>query len=227
MYKAIHEGKYVGMVQLDLSKAFDLVNPSLLLHKLKLYKCDASTVDWFSSYLDNRTQRVKIKNTLSEQNKIKTGVPQGSILGPLSFLLQINDLPLYLSKAELLVLFADDTTVAATIKEPKTIETQLNKEVKVASNWCVKNDMVLSLPKSNAMLMGTRQRFAHSDENPSLNIEIDDNKIPCVSSAKMLGVHFDQHLTWNDQIKHVRNKIASNLFLLKQIKDYLPIDARK
>jgi hypothetical protein len=125
IYKAIQDGKYVGMIQLDLSKAFDLVNHSILLQKLKLYKCDASVVQWFSSYLDNRTQRVSIKNTLSEPEEIKTGVPQGSILGPLSFLLQINDLPLYLSKAELLLIFADDTTVAATGTDPKTIEIEL------------------------------------------------------------------------------------------------------
>ena len=228
MYKAINEGKYIGMIQLDLSKAFDLVNHSLLLQKLELYRCNNSTIKWFSSYLRNRTQRVSIKNKLSEPNLVTTGVPQGSILGPLSFLLQINDLPLFLSEVELLLIFADDTTVAATGTEPKIIEKQLNKNVKNVSKWCNKNDMVVSLPKSSSMLCASWQRLLHTDINDtSLNIELEGNKIPCVSTTKLLGVHFDQHLSWNEHIKHVHKKIRSNLYLLKQIKKYLPIDARK
>ncbi len=86
MYEAINERKYFGMVQLDLSKAFDLVNHSLLIQKLKLYRCDDSSIKWFNSYLSNRTQRVRIKQTLSEPKPITAGVPQGSILGPLFFL---------------------------------------------------------------------------------------------------------------------------------------------
>jgi hypothetical protein len=75
--------------------------------------------------------------------------------------------------------------------------------------------------------MGTRQKFTHSKTDTSLNIEIDNSKIPCVSSTKLLGVHFDQHLSWNDHIQHTHKKFASNLYLLKQIKDFLPIEARK
>ena len=110
--KAINEGNMVGCVLVDFRKAFDLVDHKTLLKKLKCYKCNNSCLSWFESYLQNRTQRVSLNDNLSEAADVIHGVPQGSILGPLLFLLFINDLPLYLQNTFTIVdLYADDTTI--------------------------------------------------------------------------------------------------------------------
>ena len=110
--KAINEGKIVGCVLVDFRKAFDLVDHEILLRKLKCYKCNDSCLSWFESYLCHRKQRVSLNNNLSSTSEVIHGVPQGSILGPLLFLIFINDLPLYLqNNTSTIDLYADDTTI--------------------------------------------------------------------------------------------------------------------
>ena len=222
IYQSIHDGKFVGVVQLDLSKAFDLVNHRLLLEKLKLYKFDDHSISWFSSYLNDRTQCVYIKETKSSPGQISSGVPQGSILGPLLFLLYINDLPLFVSHC-IDLLYADDTTLLSIGQSIKDIELSLTSDVENIERWCNHNDMVLSIPKSSCMLLSTRQKLLHSHEEQSLKIKIGDSKIiPFVENSKILGVHFDQFISWHKQTDSIKSKINKNLYLLKQIKTFLP-----
>lgn len=222
IYQAIYEGKSVGSVQLDLSKAFDLINHSLLLQKLKIYCCDEPALIWFNSYLCNRTHIVKLRNCSSDSYAVTSGVPQGSIIGPLMFLIFLNDLPLHIINSTE-IMYADDATLIFAHDDIDVLETKLTEDVKIVSEWCFYNDMALSIKKSNAMLLSTRQKHLKA----KLDIMIDDCHIPFVETCRVLGLHFDCYLKWNKQVKNVCNKIVKGLYLLKRIKAYLPTEMRK
>ena len=143
--KALNAGKLIGCVIVDFRKAFDLVDHQILLKKLQSYKCDNSCLSWFRSYLFNRTKRVAINNELSDSSAVSCGVPQGSILGPLLFLLFINDLPLTLHDTISWVdLYADGTTIYEQNVDISTLQSNLQKSLNLLHDWCRKNGMILN-----------------------------------------------------------------------------------
>ena len=153
-------------------KAFDLVDHTLLLKKLKYYKLSEETISWFSSYLMGRKQKVFVNNTFSEAENIICGVPQGSILGPLLFLLFINDLPLSIDNV-LTDLYADDTTLYFIDKSQACIEQQLQTALHKLSEWCKENGMLINTTKTKAMLITTPQKRIHlNNNNPILIIAV-------------------------------------------------------
>ena len=121
----------------------------------------------------------------------------------------------------------DNSSSACRPDELKTIEETLNRNSQAASEWSTCNDMVLNAKKCSSMLFATRQKMCHATDDVCMNVQIDDDPIPFVTKTKLLGVHLDNNLTWQDHIKHIHNKIVKNLYLLKQIKDYLSIKDRK
>ena len=112
IYLSIFQNEVVGVLYIDFCKAFDMVNHNLLLQKLKIYNVHEDAIAWFTSYLSDRKQCIKINKSMSDQQPVNIGIPQGSILGPLIFLLSVNDLPLQ-DSLEGLNLFADDATDSA------------------------------------------------------------------------------------------------------------------
>ena len=132
---AINNSEMIGMVKIDFRKAFDLVDHTLLLKKLKYYKISEETISWFSSYLLGRKQKVFVNNTLSEAENVICVVLQGSILGPLLFLIFINDLPLNIDNV-LTDLYADDTALYYTDESQACIEQQLQTALHKLSEWC-------------------------------------------------------------------------------------------
>ena len=157
--KAINEGKIVGCVLVDFRKAFDLVDHHILLKKLKCYKCNDSCLSWFESYLSLRTQRVSLNSKSSGPSEVINGVPQGSILGILLFLIFINDLPLFLQNMSTNVgLYADDTTIYYIDRDKPSLARQLQSSLDSLQKWCRQNGMVLNTAEAKVMLIMSRQK---------------------------------------------------------------------
>ena len=143
---SFENSKFACCVFLDFAKAFDTVNHQILLKKLNFYGIRGSAYEWFKSYLSNRTQYVKVSNVLSNQENIVCGVPQGSILGPLLFLIYINDLIFSCQEIEA-NLFADDTALIFSNKSCELIEAVLNKELSSITEWLLANKLTLNIKK--------------------------------------------------------------------------------
>ena len=223
--KALNEGEMVGVVLVDFKKAFDLVDHSILLNKMKAYQLSMAAIHWFSSYLSDRRQLVQINNDFSDREVITCGVPQGSILGPLLFLLFVNDLPLCTSNV-ITDLYADDTTLYDINRSVSVIEHNLSAAVKDVSTWSKQNGMVINFDKTKVMLITTRQKRDQL-EIKSLNINVADDKyLNQVSCDKVLGVYVDENLSWSQHIKTVTTKMSRNIWLLSQISKYLSHDHR-
>ena len=206
---------------MDLKKAFDTVDHEILLEKLKFYGFKGNTLKWFKSYLENRKQCIKFKNTTSGPLPMVCGVPQGSILGPLLFILYINDLSHALNLTTLL--FADDTTFIAKGDSFKNTIDILNKELQKASEWFRTNR--LSLHPKKITFIAFNPKPNEIIENPILlgvpiqRIQEDASEVN--KSFKYVGVHLDEHLNWKHHTAHISKKIRTNLFLINRAKRHL------
>ena len=218
--KAINDGKFVGCLMVDFRKAFDLVDHNLLLQKLRLYKCDENSLSWFNSYLSNRTQMVSINNKVSSSEPIKFGVPRGSILGPLMFLIFINDLPLVLENTITYTdLYADDTTVNDIQTNMRTLERNIQNSLLLLNKWCRENGMVINTDKTKVTLITSRQK-RYNLKNSDLSLNFKDADLKLTSNEKVLGVHIDENLLWNGHFQYISKKISSHLWLLSQTKSF-------
>ncbi|KAK3103380.1 hypothetical protein FSP39_018833 [Pinctada imbricata] len=223
--KEIDDGNMTGTVLLDLRKAFDLVNHPLLLEKMKHYNFDTNSLQWFKSYLSNRSQVVQIGNTQSGLESIYCGVPQGSVLGPILFLIYINDLPLHV-KNSLLDLFADDATLHHSGHIIDQIESNLNDDILSVKTWCDENKMAINENKSKCLLIGSRQRLSRLDKK-EIDIEVNGKPLQNVEADKLLGVTIDNNLQFNKHISEVCRNISCKISLLRRIKRYLNKHYRK
>jgi hypothetical protein len=201
---------------LDFAKAFDTVNHSILLQKLNHYGIRGTALSLIESYLTDREQCVQLNNTTSDFDYIRHGVPQGSILGPLLFLLYINDIA---ESSSLLsfYLFADDTTIFLSHKDQKTLEETLNAELTHVSNWLAANKLSLNVGKSNVLLFRGRNQTL-----PPINLIINGLPVSEKDSAKYLGVMIDNRLTFSKHIEHVKSKLIRGNAILGITRHYLP-----
>ena len=206
---------------LDLSKAFDTIDHNILLYKLKHYGFRGVVYEWFVSYLENRKQYVSFKNNKSDLMNIICGVPQGSILGPLLFILYVNDI-VNTSHVFNFTLFADDTTILYSHKDLETQVPTINRELSEVSNWFKTNKLSVNASKTNFMILGTSQMTKKYDQDDSLQIILDDTKLDRVTNTKFLGVIIDENITWKQHIDATSKTISRNIGVINKLKHYLP-----
>ena len=178
-----------ALLFVDFKKAFDLVNQDLLIYKLANYGFSNAALKLIKSYFDDRFQAVKIDNISSAKTQL--GVGQGSVLGPLLFIIFINDLPYYLNEF-VTKLFEDDTTVISTGENAEMVISNVRKSILKINEWCKHNKMHVNWTKTFVMYV-TNRRFQLPD-----NIQVEDKTIECVSKLKLLGVTLDSKLNFSD-----------------------------
>ena len=205
----------VGSVLLDLSKAFDCVPHDLIIAKLAAYGIERKTLRLIYSYLKGRKQCVKINNTYSDYNKIISGVPQGSILGPILFNLSINDLFFFIEVASMHnTLSAWEETVS------KLIET-LESESNIAIDWFTKNEMIINPDKFQAIILDKKK-----SNLTNIPLTIVNQTIKSLPSVELLGVHLDEKLNFNLHISNICRSAANQLNALIRLKSYLSFNAK-
>ncbi|CAB4028024.1 Hypothetical predicted protein, partial [Paramuricea clavata] len=182
-----------GVLFLDLKKAFDTVDHEILLKKLHLYGIKGTTYAWFESYIQNRKSICLMNGKKSHAREIRCGVPQGSNLGPILFLLYINDLPkcLETTKANL---FADDTNLSCAGLDANEIETKLKRDLENVHSWLRCNKLTLNDSKTEFMIIGSRHHLTKFEDNPEISLAIRDNNIKRVTNKKSLGFIIDDQL---------------------------------
>ena len=219
----MEHGQVTGVVFLDLKKAFDTVNHRVLILKLRALGVDDFSFTWFKSYLSNRTQRTVMGNAISSPRSVNKGIPQGSVLGPLFFLVYINDLAEGL-KSSKAALFADNTAIYCSASSAADLQLYLDEDLKIVKNWMETHKLTLNVSKTKLMVIGGRQRLSRLD---NIELSINESIIDHVDKFKYLGIIINETLDWSEHIDHIQSKVAKRLGLLKRVKHLLPVKSRE
>ena len=215
LYEHLDKGRLIGAVFLDLRKAFDIIPHDLLIKKLSSYGLDGIALKWFESYLKGRQQCVSFKGATSDFLPVYSGVPQGSILGPLLFCIYINeisDLPLHPQTK--ISLYADDTAIFSSGFGVHSVQKQLQADIKVISQWFLENGLIVNTDKTKVMLFASSKR----KKTAELNIVMDGELLEKVTKFKYLGVVVDQNLDWTPHVNEVIKKLCSSVACIRRIR---------
>ena len=203
---SMEKNEFTIGIFIDLAKAFDTVNHQILLAKLYHYGIRGIAHDWFKNYLSNRLQYVHFNNTESNRLPVTCGVPQGSILGPLLFIIYINDLNV-VSKLVTFIMFADDTNIFISGKNLDNITCTVNEELNIINEWFSANLLSLNIKKTNYILFGNKGMA-------DVSISIGGSRITRVFETKFLGVIIQANLKWNAHISLIANKTSKTVELV-------------
>ena len=221
---AASRGQLTGVVLADLSAAFDLVDPSLLVKKLEIYGFKEDAITLLTSYLTGRYQAVWIDHVYSEFREHSIGVPQGSNLGPLLFLIFFNDLPTFLD--EEIECFADDSTLSSSKEIPVEIERCLSQDCQSFSQWMAENKFKLNVEKTNFLLVGTSKRLQRTGK---VSVRMDGTELKECENGKecLLGVYIQRDLKWAAQVDSLCGKLKVRLAGGAKLRRVMSFSAKK
>ena len=213
IYKAIDKKMYVVGIFFDLAKAFDSVSTEFLIDKLYTVGIRGNALQLIQSYLTDRNLIVKISTEFSEKKDINIGVPQGSVLGPLLFLIFINDLPYFIKEGDV-VMFADDTSILVSAESSIQLQAKIKTVLSDFSTWCQKNKLVINENKTQIISFGNKTEL-------NLDLKINDHVLSLVNNVKYLGLYIDKKLKWSDHINYICKKLNSSYFAIKVLKSFV------
>ncbi|CAF1049554.1 unnamed protein product [Brachionus calyciflorus] len=203
--KKIKSKRSIGLLLfVDFRKAFDSVDPRLLLLKLKKYGVSIMALYIIKNYFENRSQFFKIDDCVSDSMAINLGVPQGSVLGPRLFLLFINDIVKYLSDF-MFKLFADDTTILKVGNELSSVISEFSCSIKKLVEWCKFNRIDINWNKTKIMFLTNKRNICLPK-----SINVDNNNVEVVNCFKLLGITIDNKLSFQKYVSEIRNSIKFN-----------------
>ena len=213
---SLDKHKSIGLLMMDLSKAFDCIPHNLLIAKLHAYGFTRKSLSLIFSYLKGRHQSVKINADYSSWKEILDGVPQGSVLGPLLFNIFINDLFLIVEHSDVCN-YADDNSLTVTDTSINTIISKLGSDIQNLTLWFKNNGMLLNGDKCQLMTIES----SRTTRNNVARIKIDDKYVEESKKGKLLGITFDKNLTMDEHIKCICKQASSKLYALARISHYL------
>jgi hypothetical protein len=220
IYSELDSGQIPISIFLDLSKAFDTLDHKILLKKLHYYGLLNTSYGLLESYITNRKQYVEFEGTCSSSLYLTTGVPQGSILGPLLFLIYMNDISHACSSIDC-ILYADDTTLSSTLKTVnnsiRISESEINKELSNVSDWLKLNKLSVNASKTKCMIFHSIQR---ATVNP--NIILDNTPVEIVDHFNFLGIVIDKHMNFKAHVDKICIKISRAIGVMNKLKNFLP-----
>ena len=218
-------------MKLYCTKAFNTIDHSILLHKLHYYGIRGTSFDWFTSYLTNRFQYVQFNDVSSDLAEIKTGVPQGSILGPLLFIIYMNDIHRVTDKFHF-ILYADDTSMVQPLctfglpidNNMTQCSDAINAELELVSDWLALNKLSVNVKKTKMMLFHYRQR---NISNFIPHLKLNGAPIELVKEFNFLGITLDEFMSWNPHINKIACKLSCATGTFRRMKRFLPFSILK
>ena len=216
-----NSSKHTSCVFVDYKKAFETLDHDVLLYKLAQFDFDRNAIRWMQSYFVNRRHVVKCSGICSNEISVKYGVPQGSVLGPLCFILYVNDLISSVSETTQakIIMYADDTVLLVDNANPSIATDHMQEVLGAVSNWCQLNRMTVNAKKTKHMLVLRNKDLL--EDTKHLTVKFDGVSLSNVSSYKYLGVDLDRNFTYENAVHNTYIKANKKLFTLRKIRPYI------